>query len=121
MLDGVSATRFSDINHSFPYKGNRKNLAMRFNTGVYLQAECYPFHDYHPLTFYRQLRDTNGTYLLMPIILTDVNGVYGEFDGVRFISGFNNVTENMCGDDWVVLQDVGRTGFNDYIALRLDK
>ena len=120
MLDGTPATRFSDTSHSFPYKGNRKNLAMRFNTGVYLNVECYPYNS-SPLTSSYQLRDTNGVYPLMPIILTDNNGIYGEFDGVRFVSGFDNVTENMCGDDWVVLQDVGRRGINDYIALRLDK
>ncbi|STZ08603.1 Uncharacterised protein [Moraxella caprae] len=57
----------------------------------------------------------------MPIILTDKDGIYGELDGVRFVSGFDNVTENTCGDEWVVLQDVGRTGFNDYIALKMDK
>ena len=120
MLDGVPAIRFSDINHSSPYKGNRRNLSMRFNSGAYLNPECYPYNSY-PLTQQRQLRDINGIYPLMPIILTDGNAIYGEFDGVRFITGFDNVTENKCGDDWVVLQDVGRTGFNDYIALRLDK
>lgn len=123
MLDGVPATRFSDSNHGFPYRGSRANLAMRFNTGVYLNPQCYPiYHGYdNPLNYYKQLRDTDGIYPLMPIILTDHNGIYGELDGVRFVSGFNNVTENTCGDEWVVLQDVGRTGFYDYIALRLDK
>lgn len=120
MLDGVPAVRFSDTSHSIPYKGNRKNLAMRFNTGVYLNPECYPYNC-SVITGNFQLRDTNGIYPLLPIMLLDNNGIYGELDGVRFISGFNNVTENLCGDDWIVLQDVGRTGFNDYIALRLDK
>lgn len=120
MLDGTPATRFSDTAHSVPYKGSHANLAMRFNTGVYLNPECYPFN--HSLfNYYRNLRDTGGIYPLLPIILTDGNGIYGELDGVRFISGFDNVTENTCGDDWVVLQDVHRTGFNDYVALRMDK
>lgn len=105
MLDGTSATRFSDTSHSFPYRGGRANLAMRFNTGVYLNPQCYPFHYGYdnPLHYSRQLRDTNGIYPLMPLILTDGNGIYGEFDGVRFVSGFDNATENMCGDDWVVM------------------
>lgn len=120
MLDGASATRFSDTNHSSPYKGRRNNLAMRFNTGVYLNPECYPYNSSTLTTSY-QLRDTNGIYPLMPIILTDNQGIYGEFDGVCFVTGFDNVTENKCGDDWIVLQDVSRTGFNDYIAFRLDK
>lgn len=120
MLNGASATRFSETSHSFAYKGSRANLAMRFNSGVYLNPECYPYNSY-PLVHERQIRDSNGIYPLMPIILTDSNGIYGELDGVRFISGFDNVTENTCGNDWVVLQDVGRTGFNDYIALKMDK
>jgi hypothetical protein len=119
MLNGASATRFSETSHSMPYKGNRANLGMRFNTGVYLQPECDPWINAY-IAGTTQLRDTNGMYSLLPIILTDVNGIYGELDGVRFISGFNNVVENMCGAEWVVLQDVSRTGFTDYIALRMD-
>lgn len=72
--------------------------------------------------------------------------VYGELDGVRQISGFSNAVENMLqiggsavadnsgwtsaqraaaivaagGTPWVVIQDVARTGFADYYALRLD-
>ena len=102
-----------------PYKGNRVNLGMRFNTGVYLQPESHPWNNNY-LAGSTQLRDTNGHYPLLPVILNDANGIYGELDGVRYISGFNNVVENTCGPDWVVLQDVSRTGFTDYIALKLD-
>lgn len=119
MLSGAAATRYSDISHSMPYKGNRVNLAMRFNTGVYLQPATYPWNNTY-LSGGTQLRDTNGHYPLLPVILNDINGVYGELDGVRYISGFDNVTENTCGPDWIVLQDVSRTGFIDYIALKLD-
>lgn len=119
MLNGAATTRFSDTSHSMPYKGNRTNLAMRFNTGVYLQPECHPWNNGY-LTGSTQLRDTNNSYPLLPIILTDSNGIYGELDGVRYISGFNNVVENTCGADWVVFQDVSRTGFTDYIALKMD-
>ena len=119
MLNGATETRFSDTNHSMPYKGNRVNLGMRFNTGVYLQPESHPWNNNY-LAGSTQLRDTNGHYPLLPVILNDANGIYGELDGVRYISGFDNVTENTCGTDWVVFQDVWRTGFTDYIALRLD-
>lgn len=125
MLNGAAATRFSDTTHSMPYKGNRSNLGMRFNTGVYLQPETHPWNNLTRIAGNGtsggwQIRDTNNQYCLLPIILNDVNGVYGELDGVRYISGFDNVTENTCGADWVVFQDVGRTGFIDYIALYLD-
>lgn len=123
MLNGAAATRFSDTSHSMPYKGNRVNLGMRFNTGLWLQPETHPWNN----TFIAgttgtqtQLRDTNGLYPLLPVILTDANGIYGELDGIRYISGFDNVTENSCGPDWMVFQDVWRTGFTDYIAFKLD-
>lgn len=119
MLNGAAATRFSEPSHSMPYKGNRANLGMRFNTGVYLQPETHPWNNTY-LAGTTQLRDTNNSYPLLPIILNDANGIYGELDGIRYVSGFNNVVENTCGPDWVVLQDVSRTGFTDYIALKLD-
>lgn len=119
MLNGAATTRFSDTSHSMPYKGNRANLGMRFNTGVWLQAECHPWNNNY-LAGATQLRDTNDHYPLLPVILNDGNGIYGELDGIRYISGFNNVTENTCSSDWVVFQDVWRTGFTDYMVLRLD-
>ena len=119
MLSGAAATRYSDTSHSMPYKGNRVTLGMRFNTGVYLQPETHPWNNTY-LAGTTQLRDTNDSYPLLPIILNDANGIYGELDGIRYVSGFNNVVENTCGPDWVVLQDVSRTGFTDYIALKLD-
>lgn len=119
MLNGAAATRFSETSHSMPYKGNRANLGMRFNTGVYLQPETHPWNNSY-LAGTTQLRDTNDNYPLLPVILNDANGIYGELDGIRYVSGFNNVVENTCGPDWVVMQDVSRTGFTDYIALKLD-
>lgn len=119
MLNGATATRFSDASHLIPYKGNRANLGMRFNTGVYLQPETHPWNNSF-LTGTTQLRDTNNSYPLLPVILNDANGTYGELDGIRYVSGFNNVVESTCGTDWVVFQDVSRAGFTDYIALKLD-
>lgn len=119
MLNGAAATRFSDTSHSMPYKGNRINLGMRFNTGVYLQPEAHPWNN-NSIAGANQLRDTNNKYPLLPVILNDGNGIYGELDGIRYISGFNNITENTCGADWVVFQDVSRNGFTDYIAFKLD-
>ena len=123
MLNGATATRFSEITHSIPYKGNRANLGMRFNTGVYLQPETHPWNNNYlanTSASSTQLRDTNNTYLMLPVMLSDAQGVYGELDGIKFISGFNNVTENMCGTDWIVFQDVSRTSFIDYFAFKLD-
>lgn len=123
MLNGAETTRYSDTSHSMPYKGKCANLGMRFNTGVYLEPETHPWNNTNlagKTSAETQLRDTNDSYPLLPIILNDANGIYGELDGIRYVSGFNNVVENTCGPDWVVLQDVSRTGFIDYIALKLD-
>ncbi|WP_151979770.1 hypothetical protein [Acinetobacter guerrae] len=125
MLNGAATTRFSDTSHSMPYKGNRDNLAMRFNTGVYLRPETWPWNNTYIAgrdgsSGETQLRDTNENYFLLPINLADTSNIYGELDGVCYISGFNNVVENTCGEEWVVLQDVSRTGFTDFIALKMD-
>lgn len=127
MLNGAAAIRFSDATQSMPYKGYTssaipRNLYMRFNTGVYLQPETHPWNNTYLAgnATQTQLRDTNDSYPLLPVILTDANGIYGELDGIRYVSGFNNVVENTCGSDWVVMQDVSRTGFIDYIAFKLD-
>lgn len=117
------ATRYSDTAHSMPYKGNRSNLALRDNAGNWLQVECYPWNNDQITGSTYQIKDTNGQYPLLPIVLTDANGIYGELEGVYFISGFNNVVENTLtinGVDYIVIEDVYRTGFSDYYALRMD-
>lgn len=123
MLNGAAATRFSDATHSMPYKGTRANLRMRFVDGVWKQPDAWPWNNTY-LAGTTQLRDTGSNYKLLPIVLNDAGpNVYGELDGIYAISGFNNATENTLTIDdvpYVVLQDVGRTGFNDYYALRLD-
>lgn len=124
MLNGVPATRFSDTSHSVPYKGARANFGMRFNTGAWRQVECYPWNNANLAGATTQQRDTGANYPRTPIVLSDSQGVYGELDGLIHVSGFNNAVENTFvdadGKTWVVFQDVWRTGFNDYYALRMD-
>ena len=46
----------------------------------------------------------------------------GGIEGFFHITGFDNVVENTLvidGKNYVVIQDVGRTSFGDYIALEL--
>lgn len=123
MLSGAPATRFSDTAHSVGIKGNRANFGMRFNDGTWRQPECWPWNNAYVAGATTQQRDTGGQYVLNPVVLSDASGIYGELDGVRHISGFDNAVENSLtvdGADWVVFQDVWRTGFNDYFALRMD-
>ena len=127
MLDGTPATRFSETSHSMYAKGARANCAMRFVDGVWKTIECWPWGGYgynaNFLTGGSQIRDTGGSYVLLPVLLNDAGpNIYGELDGIYQISGFNNATENtltIAGKNYVVLQDVARTSFTDYLALEL--
>ena len=128
MLSGAAATRFSDTAHSIGYKGNTAALAARLVSGTWSQLRCWPWgntnltntsptQDYH-------IRPTETSYPLVPVVLHDnAANVYGELDGIFHITGFDNVVENtlsIAGDDHVVIQDVARTSFIDYYAMRLD-
>lgn len=123
MLVGEPATRFSDTNHSMPYKGNRANFGMRFNDGTWRNVQTHPWNNSNIAGTTYSTRDTKNEYPLESIILMDTQGEYGELEGVYQISGFNNVVENtttIAGITYLVVQDVSRNGFIDYIAMRLD-
>jgi hypothetical protein len=70
------------------------------------------------------LRDTGGKYHLTPVeIYEPSTNLFGALDGVYHITGFNNAVENTVeigGKTYVIIQDVWRTGFLDYYAMRLD-
>lgn len=126
MLAGAAATRYSDPSISMPYRGNCTNLGMRFVDGAWKNVNAFPWTGYgsngNILTGDATLRDTGGSYRLLPIQLADASNIYGELDGVRAVSGFDNVVENVAtisSVDHVVLQDGARTGFADYIALEM--
>lgn len=123
MLSGAAATRFSDTSHGIPYKGNRAGMAIQANAG-WVQPYCYPWGNAVLTGSTSYLRDTGGSYKLMPVELHDNSAnLWGYLDGIFQISGFNNATENTVvidGVTYVVIQDVSRNGFADYYALRLD-
>lgn len=130
-LAGLAETRFSDTIHGTGFRGNVAANKMRSVAGSWIQPSCWPFNsDLIASTgssstqeYYGQQRDTNSTYFLNPItLITEGSDVFGELDGVYHISGFNNIVENTLAigpRNFVVIQDVGRTGFNDYIAVEM--
>lgn len=124
MLNGTPTTRFSDTtsNHSMGFKGNSARLGLRSNDN-WVNAYCYPWGN-SVLAGGTSLRDSNGNYHLIPIELhDDTANLWGVLDGIFYISGFNNAVENtltIAGSTYVVIQDVFRTGFSDYYAMRLD-
>ena len=125
-LGGSPVTRYSDTSteHTIgAMTGStlRTQMRIRRHDGVWLQVRTYP---YCINIIASQSRDTEGFYPLMPIELLE-SGVatYGCLDGVFYVSGFNNIVENTItigGVVYVVVQDVFRTGFQNYLALRLE-
>lgn len=130
MLTTAATTRYDDTNYISWFKGNRINCGLRFLDGTYRNPECLAF------TQEQIFRNTNsnnttatGYYGLHPIILSDINipvtgntNVYGEFDGLYQISGYNQAVENILtisSIDYIVFRDVYRTNHQDYFALRL--
>lgn len=118
----AAAIRFSDTTHNFMLRGAASDrLGMRTNDG-WVNPSIHPYNC-DAICGSLQLRDTNNAYQLQPIELYTSNGLYGVFDGLYHISGFNNVVENTVvysGDTYVVFQDIWRTGFSDYFAMRLN-
>lgn len=128
MLVGAAATRFSDSTHDFYLRGNSARGQLR-TPGGWINMHCYPWGN----TFIAgastsntslQLRDTTNEYPLLPVELHDNSAnLYGQLDGIFYVSGFNNAVENtivISGVTYVVVQSVARTGHTDYYALQMD-
>lgn len=132
MLNGAAATRYSEVTHSMPYKGNRANFRLRTLGGI-VQPYAYPWQNTRFLNppangsfsyTASALRPTGEHYPLLPVELNDnTANLYGSLDGIFFATGFDNVVESTMlidGITHVIIEDVWRTGFADYYALRLD-
>lgn len=123
MLNGAEAKRYSDTAMTMAWKGNRPNLRIRFMDGTWKQPLTYPWNNAYLAGANNQLRDTNNQYPVMPVVLCEATpNIFGELDGIGYVSNFNNTVESTVGvggTDWVCLQDVGRTSFNDYFAMRV--
>jgi hypothetical protein len=134
MLTGAAPTRFSDTTHSCWVKGGYGravaptttwgNMRMRFNDGTWKTPEAFPWNNSFLCGGTYSARDTGNSYPLSPVVLNDAtSGIFGELDGIYHVSGFNNAVENTLvigGNTYVVFQDVWRTGFSDYYAVRMD-
>lgn len=152
MLNGAAATRYSDTSHTMGFKGNRANCALRWLDGTYKQPFMYPWNNgwvagNSTNNAQLALRDTGNEYPILPAVLCEaVPNVFGELDGIGYVSNFNNTVESVIqvggtpvadnaawtaqeraeaiiaagGVPHVCLQDVARTSFIDYFAMRLD-
>lgn len=128
MLVGAAATRFSEVTHDFYLRGNSACGRLRTPAG-WINPRFYPWgNDFIAGTSASstqlQLRDTEGQYPLLPVEIHDNSAnLYGQLDGIHYVSGFNNAVENTLvigAHTYVVMQSVARTGHADYYAMRLD-
>lgn len=128
-LSGSPATRFSDTAHQMPYVGSVANCNLRSPGGLVINPQCHPYNNVCIAgtatgTNAANIRDTNDVYPVFPVsLMTASDGLFGELEGIFYVSGFNNVVENTFtfeGDNYVVFQNIYRTGFTNYFAMRMD-
>lgn len=133
MLTGAAATRFSETTHDFYLRGNHARGRLRTPAG-WIDMHCYPWGNLFIAgastgSTSLQLRYTGDDagaheYPLIPVELHDNSAnLYGQLDGIYYVSGFDNAVENTIaigGVNYVVMQSVARTGHTDYYAMRLD-
>lgn len=129
------ATRYSDTSttHATGVRGNNINGYLRDLMGNWVTFSCLPWTaDFNNSPTIR--RDSGGYYHALPSVLfngsvstnqtgTDSGNVLGELDGIRYLSGFNNVSENTCtiaGKSNVLFGDGWRTGIGDYFLLEMN-
>ena len=164
-FNGAELLRFSDTNQVFPYHGNTissyTNFYMRRLDGSWYQPAMWPFSHGSSSNFSSCLAgatttncqvSAGGYYQVEPIILHDrtatvdiTNNVWGELDGVYFVSGFNNAVENVVqsggsstidqtgmtvlqavqaikavgGRAFVMGQNINRTSWRDFVAIEM--
>lgn len=162
---GAELLRFSDTNQVFPYHGDTvssyTNFYMRRLDGTWYQPAMWPFSHGSDTNYSNTLAGPVTTncqvpagsyYQVEPIILHDrtkivdiTNNVWGELDGVYFVSGFNNAVENVVqsggsstidqtgmtvlqavqaikavgGRAFVMGQNINRTSWRDFVAIEM--
>lgn len=66
-----------------------------------------------------------GIYGIHPLLVMtyNPNNLYGQLDGLAYVSGFNNAAENIItgsnGLTYIVFPDNARNGFGEYLAMRM--
>lgn len=92
------------------------------------QEGIFPYNSVFKISITQLTQALDGSAVLTPLQIhngrkTDVTvGWLGEIDGVFHVSGNSQAAEDVItvdGDDYLVVQDVFRTGVSDYCAVRL--
>lgn len=128
-------------NNTLGYTATVGNLAVKeaggnyrrpyLNTGGVNNSGCsgtWPFvedtkGDYGGIQYMRPAVD-GTSYVLSPTIIIEGTppNMFGEFDGIRHVTGFNISSEDIItysGDSWLCVENVFRTSDSDMIAIKL--
>ncbi len=125
-VDGASVLRYSDTSRKVGCFEFNDRFQVRFIDGVWTNVKIWPFSsssgDYDLTSQF--LIPTGGVYPLTPLVLYNSGlGVYGEMDGVYFVTGHAMSVEDTISNidkKCIVMRNINRTGFFDYIALELN-
>lgn len=95
------------------------NVSWRYGSSAYNNVKpwCNTYGQVKP---YNIRSGMDGSYTLLPnTIRIGQSHVFGQIPGLYFISGFANASENdltIGGKQYLVFQDIDRTGLGDYAA-----
>lgn len=132
MYDGQALIRFSDPINAMYLTGEggeyddvlkRKSPLSVYTPGGWTnKVWVYPYLRGGEKQLDYVLRDNSGVQHLLPLEVYGPYDIYGHLDGLFYISGFDNVVENIVsagGNSYIVLQDWSRTGHRDYYAMEM--
>jgi len=124
-----STTRYSG---SYTIDLFTASLKARNFSGVWGAKQCWPYDEVISDDAYgiasgiraeNPTRDVNGEYPLLAYALyDDTSGMFGDLDGVFFVSGFNSAVENTItagGVAYVKIANKQSTDITGYFGLRL--
>lgn len=107
---------------------NRSGTTSSDGTSDSVNGKTFPWAFTSAGVLLSYIRDQiDGGFPLTPGVLSynvgGVSHVFGEFDGIYHVTGFNNsagTTISLDGFSHLVVQNIARTGVQDYAAIRLD-
>ena len=136
-----TTSRWSAYNHDFSsifspgagcfmyyIDGTWKQVRNRYNNGGWYnwddgQVNVWPTSSNNNFRG-NSLAWPDGGYTLLPLVLESgaPNNVLGEIDGIYWVSGHQNSSENVItvsGQNYLVVQDVWKTARDEYMAIKL--
>lgn len=117
-----SSNTSSPRNATLKYRDNAGQWTgfSNVNGNSFSPGRVYPTNNTNPVNM---RNDPTGSYALIPATLyIPLTDVVGELDGVFYIPGFSNASENIvtiASQDYLVVQAANRATGADYVAIKL--